>query len=289
VRPRHLSSVTPILVLALAGLACQPAEPAHRYPIVGQVLGINTTEQTVTIQHEDIVGFMPAMTMSFPVARPELLDGREPGELITGILEVQNSLGRLVDITHVGMGEPPSPNRVALTMELLEVGDEVPDAAFIDQSDRRRSFAEWRGQDTLVTFVYTRCPLPNFCPLMDQNFATIQETLSEDPALAGKVALVSITFDPEHDTPEVLAAHATARHADPAVWTWLTGDRETIERFAGRFGVTVMREDPTIVDITHNLRTIHVGPDGRVRHVYSGNGWTPGEVVADLRSAVTAR
>jgi protein SCO1/2 len=138
----------------------------------------------------------------------------------------------------------------------------------------------------LVTFVYTRCPLPNFCPLMDQNFSTIQRAVAEDSVLRGRVQLVSITFDPAHDTPEVLAAHAARRQADPAVWTWLTGDAATIERFAGRFGVSVLREDPSSADITHNLRTIHIGPDGRIRAIYSGNGWTPGEVLADLRRAV---
>lgn len=283
------SSVVVALVAVISALACQSAEPVQRYALTGQVIGVDPEQQTVTVRHEDIDGFMPAMTMSFPVASPTLLDGRAPGELITGTLEVSNSLGRLVEITRVGMGEPPSPNRAALAMELLEVGDEVPDAAFLDQADDRRSFSEWRGRHTLLTFVYTRCPLPNFCPLMDQNFSTIQGAVAEDPALTGRVALVSITFDPAHDTPAVLAAHAEQRHADPAVWTWLTGDAATIERFAGRFGVSVMREDPTATDITHNLRTIHIDPAGRIVRIYSGNGWTPGEVLADLRRTVTAR
>jgi protein SCO1/2 len=135
-----------------------------------------------------------------------------------------------------------------------------------------------------VTFIYTRGPLPTFCPLMDQNFATIQEAVAEDPALAGQVKLVSITFDPEHDTPEVLAAHAEKRHADPDVWTFLTGDQATIDRFAGRFGVGVLRQTEA-ADIQHNLRTTLVGRDGRVLKVYSGSDWTPGAVLADLRAA----
>jgi protein SCO1/2 len=168
---------------------------------------------------------------------------------------------------------------------LLEVGDPVPDAAFIDQRDQRRSFAEWHGSLTLVTFIYTRCPLPTFCPLMDQNFATLQGALAEDPRLAGQVQLVSVTFDPAHDTPEVLAAHAAKRRADPDVWTFLTGDQTTIERFAGRFGVGVLREDDS-AEIAHNLRTTLIDRDGRVRKVFSGSDWTPGAVLADLRAAL---
>jgi protein SCO1/2 len=183
-------------------------------------------------------------------------------------------------------GEAPIPqnaNQVAMASGLLEVGDEVPDAAFIDHRDQRRSFNEWRGSLTLVTFIYTRCPLPTYCPLMDQNFATIQEAVAEDPALSGQVKLVSITFDPAHDTPEVLAAHAEKRRADPDVWTFLTGDQATIDRFAGRFGVGVLRQEDA-TDIQHNLRTTLVGRDGRVLKVYSGSDWTPSAVLADLRA-----
>jgi protein SCO1/2 len=169
----------------------------------------------------------------------------------------------------------------------LSEGDEVPDAALIDQANRRRSLAEWRGKLTLITFIYTSCPLANFCPLMDQNFATIQAAVAEDPALAGKVALVTITFDPEKDTPDVLAAHAARRRADPAVWTFLTGDLVTIQRLAGRFGVGVIRPDGT-AEINHNLRTALVGTDGRIRRFYTGNDWTPSTVLADLRTARAA-
>jgi protein SCO1/2 len=120
---------------------------------------------------------------------------------------------------------------------------------------------------------------------MDQNFATIQGAVTEDPALTGRVKLVSISFDPETDTAAVLAAHGATRRADETVWTFLTGDRATVHRFAGRFGVGVIRPEG-MTEINHNLRTALIGRDGRIRRLYSGNGWTPGEVLADLRLAV---
>lgn len=280
----------PVLVVALFLLAaCSRPEPAKRYEIKGQILAVSSEAPELTVRHEDIAGLMPGMTMTFPVSPVTLMNGRTPGELITGTLEVDPVEGsRLVAITHQGVAPlPENANQIAMASGILSEGDAVPDAAFIDQDDKRRSFAEWQGSYTLVTFIYTRCPLPDYCPLMDQNFATIQEAASEDPALEGRVRLVSITFDPEHDTPEVLAAHARKRRADPAVWTFLTGDRATIDKFAGRFGIGVLREDGS-TEIQHNLRTTLVGPDGRILKIYSGNDWTPGRVLADLRAAVAA-
>jgi protein SCO1/2 len=273
------------LVLPLAWGCARPDPPRH-YELTGQILAVGDDTPELTVRHDDIEGLMPGMTMTFPVDPPSLMEGRVAGELITATLEVDNSQGRLIAITRTGAAPiPENANQIAMASGLLEIGDEVPDAAFVDQQDERRSFTEWRGSLTLVTFVYTRCPLPTFCPLMDQNFATIQQAVAEDPVLAGQVQLVSITFDPVHDTPEVLAAHAAVRRADPAVWTFLTGDQTTIDRFAGRFGVGVLRQADA-ADIQHNLRTTLVGRDGRVLKVYSGSDWTPSTVLADLRATI---
>jgi protein SCO1/2 len=117
---------------------------------------------------------------------------------------------------------------------------------------------------------------------MDRNFAKIQAAIGADAALRGRIRLVSVSFDPDFDTPEVLAAHAARLKADAGVWTFLTGDRATVDRFAARLGVGVLRpaDEP---DITHNLRTILVGADGRIVRIYPGNEWTTDTVLADLR------
>jgi protein SCO1/2 len=271
---------------ALAG--CARAERTKSYPITGQVLAVHPERQQITLKHEDILNFMPSMTMSFPVASADLLKGREPGEIVTGVLEVTDAVGRLTALERTGFSPlPADSNAVAMAGNLLDIGEVAPDAALIDQDDRRRSFAEWRGTLTLLTFIYTRCPLPNFCPLMDRHFAALQREIAADPRLAGKVRLVSVSFDPEHDTPKVLAAHAARLNVDPAVWTFLTGDRVTIDRFAARFGVGLVRPvDAT--EITHNLRTMLLDQDGRLVKVYSGSEWTPAGALADLRAAVKA-
>jgi len=266
-----------------------PASKAKRYAISGQVLVVNAAKQSLSIKHGDIVGYMPAMTMTFQVARADLMQGREPGELIAGTLEVDDTAGRIVEITRTGTA--PMPDRASPTSmaaSVLDEGDTAPDAALIDQDNRRRSFAEWRGTPTLVTFIYTRCPLPNFCPLMDRNFVAIQKQGAADPALKGQFKLVSISFDPDYDTPAVLKKHATSLGADPAGWSFLTADKVTIDRFAAKFGVGVVREGNAPGDTTHNLRTALIGADGKIRKIYGGSDWSVATVLADLRAATAA-
>ena len=273
------------LVLVVTATACRKEQPVRRYELIGQVLAVSPERQEITIKHEDIPGFMPAMTMTYRLATPELMRGREPGELLKATLEVTSTVGRLTAVTRTGTAPLPQGNEAALAVGVLEPGDPVPDAAFIDQTDRRRSFREWKGSLTLVTFIYTRCPVPNFCPLMDQNFATIQGAIAEDPQLKGQVRLVSISFDPARDTPAVLAAHAASRRADPAVWTFLTGDRGDHRTDSRPGSVLAIIPSAGAADITHSLRTALIGRDGRIVKFYTGNEWTPGAVLADLRQA----
>jgi len=286
---RHVSRAARAALLCSAitlGAGCRQAAPPRQFPLEGQVLAVHAERQEITIKHGDIEGLMPGMTMSFPVASVVMLKERTPGELVKATLELGDAGAKLISIQHTGTAPLPSSSEIALAEGVLAIGDPVPDAAFVDQTDKRRSFAEWKGTPTLVTFIYTSCPLPTFCPLMSQNLATIQRAIGEDPALAGKVKLVSITFDPQHDTPAVLAKHAARLKADPAVWTMLTGDQKTIEKFAAKFGVGLIQSPETPDQITHNLRTTLIGADGRVVQIYSGNEWTPSAVIADLRKIV---
>jgi len=280
---RRVAGLRPaIWILALTSWIAGCAQPpAHQYPITGQIIAVNSAKQEITIKHEDIPGLMPAMTMSYAVTSPSLLVGRAPGELITGTLEVRDALGKLSSITHTGQAPlPADSNEAALAAGLLNPGDALPDAALIDQSNRRRSLSEWKGTQTVITFIYTRCPLPDFCPLMDQNFATLQRRINQDTALRGRVKLISITMDPDFDTPAVLEKHAGHLHADPAMWTFLTGDRGTIDQLAGKLGVGIMRDTPQT--LTHNLRTTVLDADLRIVKIFSGNDWTPGDVLSTL-------
>lgn len=282
--------MTLAVAVALASGCARPSAPEapRRYPLTGQVMAVDTTTRQLTVKHDDIAGLMPSMTMTFRVADPAALEGRAPGDLISATLEVTSTDSQLLDVVATGTAPlPTNTNEVALAAGVLDVGDAVPDAALVDQADQRRSLSEWTGTTTLVSFTYTTCPLPNFCPLIDRNFGELQRLIADDARLAGRVRLISITIDPTTDTPEVLAAHAARIGANPDVWTLLTGDLRTVDRVAGRFGVGIVRPDEP-GEIKHNLRTTLVGPDGRVRAIYSGNDWTPDGLIDDLRASVAS-
>jgi protein SCO1/2 len=277
------------LWLAIVAAACVKSSDQRQYTLQGQVISITANHQEATIKHEEITGLMPAMTMPYKVRNATLLDGLAPGDLITAKLIVVPNDAYLTEVKKVGQApleQPrPAPTDAATAassgFELLKPGDAVPDARFVDQNGRARPFSSFRGSTVVLTFIYTRCPMPTFCPLMDRQFAAIQKKL-KDEATDSRVHLVSVSFDPATDTPPVLKKHAAKVGADPKTWTFLTGDRDEIDRFAARFGLSVSRPLNDQGDITHTLRTAVVDREGKLVKVYTGNEWTPEQIVADL-------
>jgi protein SCO1 len=277
-----------VSVCLLACVGCGQPAPRNSYALQGQVLSIDAPHKSLTIKHGDIKGLMPAMTMPYSVRDETLLSALTAGDLVDATLVLESNDAYLATITKTGSApleqppaEAPAP-AAASRFELLKPGEMVPNAPFVDQEGRRRTFGAFKGAPVVMTFIYTRCPLPNFCPLMDRNFAKMQGPLKSDPAL-GRVQLVTVSFDPVVDSPAVLKKHAKELEADLHRWTFLTGDRDDIDRFAARFGVAVSRalNDPR--DITHNLRTVIIDSDGKLVKTYTGNDWTPDQVLADLR------
>jgi protein SCO1/2 len=174
------------------------------------------------------------------------------------------------------------------TTPALEPGDVVPEGDFVDEDGRPRHLSEWRGSVLLITFIYTRCPLPEFCPRMERNYLSLQ-TLLRDAGLTEHTKLLAVSFDPANDTPEVLKKRRASVGADPALWSYLTGDLNGIEQFAAQLGVSIIRNPNDARDITHNLRTALVAPDGKLVDVLSGNQWTPAEALAAIRRVYPAR
>ena len=270
-----------------AGLAA--CSRGRAYELRGQIVAVNRARQEITVKHEDIRGFMPGMTMPFKVRDRSLLEGREPGELITATLVVGDNEAHLENIRRTGHAELAAADvEPAGSFDLLAPGDEVPDEPFVDQNGAPRRLSEWRKKVIAVTFIYTRCPLPDFCPQMDRQFAAVQKTAAQDPVLEGRFHLLSVSFDPEYDTPPVLAAHARRAGADTSSWSFVTGHAADIDRFASRFGVSIMRNQSP-QEIVHSLRTAVIDADGRLVKVFDGNGWMPGDLVAELRNAVGRR
>ena len=276
------------LSIVLAAGACRSSPSDERvFALRGQVLAVQADRQQATVKHDEVKGLMPAMTMPYRVKSAKLLEGIAPGDLIDGTLVIVANDAYLTGVRKVGsapLEKPPAeaPAPTSAGVALLKPGDPVPDALFVDQDGRKRHIDSLKGSRLLITFIYTACPLPTFCPLLDRHFASIQTAIKADPALKN-VHLVSVTFDPATDTPPVLKKHARELKADPAVWTFFTGAREDIDRFASGFGIAVSRGLGDDRDITHNLRTAIVDPAGRLVKVYVGNEWTPEQLLADLR------
>jgi protein SCO1/2 len=279
----RLLSVPVLCVLALT--ACSRPDPAARqFELQGQILAVRPDRHEVVIKHQDIKGFMQGMTMPFTVRDDGLLEGKQPGDLVTATLVVGETRAYLSTLTKTGhepVAEPPPPPPVA---DVLTPGQQVKDASLVDQDGKPRAFSSFKGHRLAVTFIYTRCPLPDFCPMMDRNFAAVQKAIAGTPALAD-VRLLTVTFDPDFDRPAVLKAYSRRREANPAVWTFLTGDPQEVNRFAAQFGIYVEHNAQNASDITHNLRTAVIDPEGRLVSVHNGNSWTPAELVADLTAA----
>jgi protein SCO1/2 len=282
-----------VIAAAVSLGACSPKSSQRTYTVHGQVLAVTTDRQEATVKHDEIAGLMPAMTMPYKIREKAELNAVRPGDVIDATLVIVENDAFLTGVKKVGEAPleqaPPEPATVisGSGVPLLKPGDLVPDSTFVDQNGKKRAFNSFRGSMVVLTFIYTRCPLPTFCPMMDRHFVAIQERMQDDPLLR-KVHLVTISFDPAYDTPAVLMKHARELNADLDRWTFLTGDQVAIEKFGGRFGVFVTRASNDPRDITHNLRTAIVGPDGKIIKIYTGNEWTPEEILADLKPTANA-
>ena len=163
----------------------------------------------------------------------------------------------------------------------LAVGDELPNYTFINQENEKIQLTSFQGRILVFTFMYTRCPIPDFCPRMSQNFREAYDVL-KDVKLNKDWHFLSISFDPDFDTPEILKNYSKAYSSDLKRWSFVTGNSTVIDELMLRFGVIVRRPKASITDWDHNLRTVIVGPSGVIQNIYIGNLWTSKTIVEDL-------
>lgn len=253
----------------------------RRFEFTGKVVAVEPDKRQVTVSHEDIKGYMPGMTMPFTVR--DQIDLREisPNDKLTATLVVDGTQTWLEDVfvTHVSSNSVP-----ASTAPLAKEGDEVPNFTLRNQNNREIHLRDYRGKALLLTFIYTRCPVPDYCTLMSNNFAQIDRALGQDPALYERTHLLSISIDPAYDTPEVLksygAAHTERYEKETfAHWEFAGGTNEQVKKMAEYFGLTYIPEKDQII---HALRTVIISPEGKVDKIYSGNDWKPDEVVEEI-------
>jgi protein SCO1/2 len=266
---------------AVAGLAFALAcGGPSRYEAEGVVQEVQREYGQVVIDHEDIPGLMPAMTMNFDVADPALLAGLAPGQRIAFVVEYDRRSYRVVaaEVIDAATALPGPEGDRARLANLARNATPAPDFALVDQAGAPLSLADLRGKALLLDFVYTRCPGP--CPILTGRHVSVQKALPAE--LGERVQLVSITLDPEHDTPAALAAYAEARGADLANWSFLTGEPERVDAVLRSFGVGRARKPDGEID--HLVVTFLIDPQGRIVQRYMGLDHEAETLARDLRA-----
>jgi protein SCO1 len=274
-----------VVVAAIVASGCGRTAPTKQYQLQGQILDVKPDTNEVLVRHADIPGFMPAMTMPYKVEDAKLLAGKQAGDLITATLVVSETEAHLSKIDKTGHASVADASGPPITAsQILTPGEPVPDTTLVDENNAPRPLTSLKGHRVALTFMYTACPQPDFCPLMDRNFAAVQNEIKKSSALAD-VRLVSVSFDPAHDTPAVLKTHAKALRADPAVWHFVAASTDDTKGFAAKFGVIAEPSDESPAILTHNLSTAVIDADGRLVKIRPGNMWTPADLIADLKAA----
>jgi protein SCO1 len=232
---------------------------------------------------------MEAMTMPYKLKDPNILSELHPGDALTADVLVSRGDDAEILLDHIVVVAQAKPDyKPAVLYHVPTQGDVVPDFKLRNQDGRMIRLSQFRGKNLLLTFIYTRCPMPNFCPLVTHNFAVIEKQLAASSRLHGKAHLLCVSFDPEHDTPERLRAYGVtyigsdARDAF-ANWDFAVPEKPVLLEMAKFFDVGITSEaDQTI---THTLSTTLIGPDGKVIHFYPGNDWTPEQILTDLNQS----
>jgi protein SCO1/2 len=277
----HATALLIALVLSLSACREKPpqaSDSAKRYEIKGKVVSADKSEHKVTIEHEEIPGYMEAMTMPFTLlddwAYPEL----KPGAQIQATLVVDTGRSWLENpvITTVMDSSLAQSEETGIEPK---AGAETPDFTLVNQDGKKISLKQYRGRKLLLTFIYTRCPLPDYCPLMTQNFAAIHREVQQNAALKDKTHLLAVSVDPEFDKPAVLREYGARYTPSFKQWEFASGTAEEVKQIAQFFGLNYWPEKDQII---HGLRTAIIAPDGKVAKVYRGNDWKPEQVLKEL-------
>jgi protein SCO1/2 len=263
------------------------------YKLRGKVVSTDAAKGEVTLDHEAIPGFMDAMTMPYKLKDASVLSELHPGDVLTADLLVSQDPNADVLLDHIVVIAQGKPDyKPAVLYHVPAQGDAVPDFKLHNQDGRRIRLAQFKGKALLITFIYTRCPLPDFCPRVTGNFAQVNRDLAADAAVYARTHLLCVSFDPEHDTPERLRAYGATYIGSDAEsafthWDFAVPEQPVLKQMAQYFdvGITSGPNDT----INHTLSTTLIGPDGKVVKFYPGNEWTVEQVAADVKQLLAGK
>jgi protein SCO1 len=264
------------------------ASSVKHYMMRGKVVDTDAEQKTVTISHDAIPGFMGAMTMPYQVKDANVLTELHPGDRITATLVDEDERKFYLDDFVITAQANPD-YKPAKQYHVPQAGDEVPDFTLLNQNGQTIHLKQFRGKVLLVTFIYTRCTLSDYCPRMSRNFAEVNKALAADPKLYAGSHLLSISFDPAYDTPKVLTSYGGAYTEQFSKekfghWDFAAPSEKDLPAVEQWFNVGVTPADSN--SLTHSLSTLVIGPDGKVLKWYPTNDWKPADVVADVKQAV---
>jgi protein SCO1 len=294
-----LKSLLLALVLTIGISSCgsidrstaDSAANVKRYPLRGKVVSVDRAARKAQVDHEAIDGFMPAMTMDFPVRADWVWNDLTPGSDIVAELVVDNTAKEPYWLENIGIVAVPKPGQEQppVNENFAQIGREAPDFSLTNQDGRRVSLRDFRGKALAITFIYARCPLPDYCIRMSTNFSDVANMVNADEELREKIRLLSISFDPENDTPAKLRSYGLGYMGKGAtelgVWQLAVGSDADVRKIADFYGLRYEVDENDKTQINHSLRTIVIGPDAKVKKIFAGNEWTPAALLAELRSA----
>jgi protein SCO1/2 len=281
-----------VFLLVVSGRRLEAAPDAGQtsaksYDARGVVRQITDDRRKATIQHEAIPGYMSAMTMDFNVKDTNELNGISPSDEITFKLEVGENESWIEGIHFVAhQVEDVTNNTFVFHFQSAELkpGDLLPDCAFTAEDGSTIHLSDFRGKAVAFTFFFSRCPLPDYCQRMSKNFSEARQLLQAMTNPPANWQLLSISFDPGFDTPEMLSSYADFyRGADTNCWLFAVASTNTLSGLAPRLDLMIMREGDNIM--SHNLRTVVLDPQGKIFSQMDGNQWTPQQLADAILQA----
>lgn len=295
-----------IFLLALVLTACQkPAASndssdsansasasAKRYPLKGKVVSVDKAAKKAKIEHEEVPGYMEGMTMDFPIHADWVWNELLPGSEIRAELVVDNTAKDPYWLENIGILAAPDPNKPGppINENFAQIGQPVPDFSLTNQDGKRISIKDFRGKALAITFIYAKCPLPDYCIRMSTNFSDLANQVEANAGLKDKIRLLSISFDPANDTPAKLRSYGIGYLGnDPKtsfdVWQLAVGKDDEVRKIADFFGLRYEVDPNDKTQINHSLRTAVISPDGKVVKMFPGNEWTPAQLLKELEAA----
>ncbi|HQU86809.1 MAG TPA: SCO family protein [Pyrinomonadaceae bacterium] len=287
------------LTAVLLFTACQKqetqkaSENAKRYPFKGTIVSVDKTKKKAKIEHEEVKGFMDAMTMDFPIHEDWVWDDLVPGVGIQADLVVDNAGKDPYWLEGIKISAAPNGNVQVppVNENFAQIGKEVPAFSLTNQDGKKFTFRDYRGKATAITFIYAQCPLPDFCIKMSTNFSDLANKLKDDAELKDKIRLLSISFDPARDTPEKLKQYGQGylgKDAKPdfSVWQLAVGNDQEVKTVADFFGLRYEVDANDKTQFGHSLVTAVISPEGKVTKIFKGNEWTSDDLLKELKATI---